>query len=287
MPVRPSRRLRSVIIVPLIMTMCAIPLVISPSAHGAPPRAQTQDTGFAQPFAGPERYLPYAPAKLTSPGQLNRPVGRQAAERIARGLGLTPADALSEKQYRDFVTGSGVGGSKQSAKIIDACLGILTNTNGRPGFGGSILGSYGLYVTKSGMLQSPANASAPTRQVNTLIAPGGYVGNWMRANGARRSLEALYRSAYTAELPFGFFSQQISGEAQLVTNTKNGRTATVGMSMAPPLWLVNFVLLYIVKPDIAAAMPAYWAPIPPAVARAIKASATGQVPYAQYASYFT
>jgi len=58
------------------------------------------------------------------------------------------------------------------------------------------------------------------------------------------------------------------------------------MSMAPPLWIVNFALLYILKPSLAAAMPANWAPIPPAVADAVKASPTGQVAFSDYASYF-
>lgn len=99
-------------------------------------------------------------------------------------------------------------------------------------FGNSVVGSYGLYVNKEGMLQSPpANASAPTRQVNSLIAPGGYVGTWLRNNGAIDTLLALYRSAYTIEVPFGFVAQQMSGEAQLVTNAKAGVTSTVGMSM--------------------------------------------------------
>lgn len=58
------------------------------------------------------------------------------------------------------------------------------------------------------------NASAPTRQVNSLLAPGGYVGTWLRANGATDTLVALYRSAYTVEVPFGFVAQQTSGAAQ-------------------------------------------------------------------------
>ncbi len=96
------------------------------------------------------------------------------------------------------MSGGGIGGSRDAARIIDACLIILTNTTGRPMFGNSVVGSYGLYVNKQGMLQSPANASAPTRQVNSLIAPGGYVGTWLRNNGAIDTLLALYRSAYPA-----------------------------------------------------------------------------------------
>ncbi|WP_257865645.1 hypothetical protein [Gordonia jinghuaiqii] len=257
---------------------------LSAPAVAAP--GQPGPTGFALPFSGAPGFEGLAPPKLTASAQLNRPLGQQAADRIAAGIGLSPRDALSEQQFRAFISGGGVGGSRDAAKIIDACLIILTNTDGRPMYGKSVLGSYGLYVTDQGLLQSPANASAPTRQVNSLIEPGGYVGKWLRDNGATDTLLALYRSAYTVEVPFGFVAQQMSGNAQLVTNTKGGVTTTVGMSMAPPLWLVNFALLYIVKPSLAAAMPAYWAPIPPAVASAIKASPTGQVPYRAYASHF-
>ncbi|MEO9328904.1 hypothetical protein [Gordonia aurantiaca] len=257
-------------------------IATAPSAGAAP----GSDTGFALPFSGAPGFEYLAPPKLTDPAQLNRPLGQAAAERIAAGIGLSPRDALNDTQYRELLSGGGIGGSRAAAKLIDACLIILTNTNGRPMFGDSVVGSYGLYVDKDGMLQSPANASAPTRQVNELIAPGGYVGNWLRANGATHTLLALYRSAYTVQVPFGFVSQQISGTPQLVTNTKGGVTSTVGMSMAPPLWLVNFALLYIVKPSLAAAMPAYWAPIPEPVAAAIKASPTGQVPWSEYRSYF-
>lgn len=259
-----------------------------PTAHAAP----GNDTGFRAPFSGVPAYEHVAPPKLTAAAQLNQPLGQRAADRIATQIGLHRSDALSPQQARQLVTGGGIGGDRQSGKIIEECILILTNTVGRPMLSRidgqvvrSVLGSYGIYVNTKGQLQSPANEAAPTRQVNTLIAPGGYVGNWLRANGATDTLLALYRSAYTVQLLPGFISQQISGAAQLVTNTKGGTTTTVGMSMAPPLWIVNFALIYIVNPRLAAQMPAYWAPIPSVVARAIEASPTGQVPYARYARY--
>ncbi|MBS9375344.1 hypothetical protein [Rhodococcus sp. B50] len=249
-------------------------------------------TGFSIPFSGAPDYEHLAPTQVTEPSQLHAPLGQQRADDIARQIGLSPEDALSEQQARDLTSGGGVGGSREAADIINACVDILTNTTGRPLYSDivgesvpSTLASYGLYVNPDGLLQSPANADAPTRQVNTLIAPGGYVGNWLRDNGATRTLIALYRSAYTVQAVYGFAAQQISGSAQLVTNTKDGVESEVGMSMAPPLWIVNFALIYVVDPALAAAMPAYWAPIPPEVVEAVKASPTGQVPYADYASY--
>ena len=138
-----------------------------------------------------------------------------------------------------------------------------------------VLASYGLLVNTDGLLQSPANADAPTRQANAVIEPGGDLGKWCRKNGARKSLRMLYRSAYTAEAVYGNKAQQLAGTAQLVPNTK-GRVATaVGMSMAPAIWSVNFALIYTLNPAKAAKMPARWTPIPCEVVDAIEATPTG------------
>ena len=88
------------------------------------------------------------------------------------------------------------------------------------------------------------------------------------------------------EAAYGFAAQQISGKAQLVTNAEGGVSTEVGMSMAPALWLVNFTLIYTLNPALAADMPAYWAPIPANVARAILRSPTGQVRYSKFESAF-
>ncbi len=55
--------------------------------------------------------------------------------------------------------------------------------------------------------------------------------------------------------------------------------------MAPSIWIVNFALIYVLNPTLAASMPARWTPIPDAVATALHWSPTGQVPYSDYASY--
>jgi hypothetical protein len=96
----------------------------------------------------------------------------------------------------------------------------------------------------------------------------------------------LYRSAYTSEVVYGNKSQQQSGVAQLVPNQKGAQSSTVGMSMAPSIWTVNFALIYTLNPKLAAKMPARWTPIPGNVAVAIAASPTGQVPFSEYESSF-
>lgn len=248
-------------------------------------------TGFTQPFAGPPEYLPWADTEVTDPAQLHAPIGQARADEIAAQLGLNKADAFTPQQYLDFTSGGGVGGNAASAALVNESAAILTNTVGRPlssTIDGqtttSVLASYGIYVNPSGVLMSPANSDAPTRQVNSVIAPGGYLGTWCRANGCEATVDALYASAYRDEVVYGLFSQQISGVAQLVPNTRGGVSAQVGMSMAPSIWFTNFALLYMLNPEVGAAMPAYWAPIPPTVAEAILASPNGQVPYCEYAS---
>ena len=263
--------------------------VASQEAGAAAATATSGDTGFAQPFAGASQYEHLGPTEVVRPTQLNRPIGQRVADAIAKQAGLTRADAFTRKQYVAFIAGRGVGGSPADAKVIDESVRIFTNTVRRPLISDvdghktrSVLASYGLFVNRSGLLESLANLDAPTRQANAIIAPGGYLGTWCEANGCASSMDALYKSAYTEEAVYGDDAQQISGTAQLVTNTKSGVSTVVGMSMVPSIWLVNFALLYVLNPAVAAKMPAYWAPIPSAVADAILASPTGQVPYSEY-----
>lgn len=248
-------------------------------------------TGFTQPFSGTPEYQHLAPIQITNTDQLNQPIGRLVADKIARQLGLTEADTFTNQQYLEFITGKGVKGDPAAAKLVDESVRIFTNTTGRPLYSNvngeikqSVLASYGLFVNTSGSLESLANLDAPTRKANSIIAPGGYLGTWCRANGATKSLTALYKSAYTLEAVYGNKSQKISSNAQLVANHLGGVSSEVGMSMVPSIWFVNFLLLYLLNPAVAADMPAKWAPIPSTVADAILASPTGQVPYAAYES---
>jgi len=289
--VRFGAMLATAMAVVVLASVAGLPAT-GPGNAGAAVRGATP-TGFAPPFSGDPRYESLAPGEITDPGQLNAPIGLAAADTIAKGLGLRRSDAFTPSQFAEFISGGGTGGIRAAAAVFDESVRILTNTVGRPLYSEvngvltpSVLASYGLFVNKKGMLESPANKRAPTRQVNRLIAPGGYLGRWCRANSATKSLVALYRSAYTIEAAYGYASQKISGAAQLVANTQAGVTVEVGMSMAPTIWLVNFALIYILSPVLAADLPAYWAPIPGPVADALLASPTGQVPYAQFASEF-
>jgi hypothetical protein len=256
-------------------------------------QAATPAAGFSQPYAGTPKYQQYAPTEATSPGQINRPIGAKRADRIARKLGLDKAHAFTAKQYALFISGKGIGGNKKAAGLVDASVRIFTNTTRRPLYANvdgkatpTVLSSYGLFVNPAGLLMSLANTSAPTRKVNSVLEPGGYLGTWCRANGAEDSLRMLYQSAYTSEVVYGNKSQQQSGVDQLVPNQRGARSSTVGMSMAPSIWIVNFVAVYTLNPKLAAFMPARWTPIPEDVVQAIQASPAGQVSYGDYRSSF-
>ena len=58
------------------------------------------------------------------------------------------------------------------------------------------------------------------------------------------------------------------------------------MAMAPSIWVVNFLLIYSLNPELAANMPARWAAIPAEVAEALYASEEGKIPYADVQQYF-
>ncbi len=257
------------------------------ASRGEADATRSSTSGFEQPYAGTPKYQRFAPPQATRQSEINRPLGVRAADRIAQAIGLDKADVFTDRQYALFISGKGVGGERAPAELVDESVRILTNTIGTTLYTKVegkvtpvVVGSYGLMVNTEGMLESPANATAPTRLVNSVIEPGGYLSTWCKNNGAEASLRALYRSAFTSEAAWGNRAQRQSGVAQLVPN----RFQVVGMSMAPPLWLVNFSLIYTLDPKLAAKMPAYWTPIPADVALAIAESPTGQVPYSEYRS---
>jgi hypothetical protein len=251
------------------------------------------ETGFTIPFSGPLKFEYLAPTQATNRRQINRPIGQERANEIAGQMRLKEQHTLNDRQFREFISGRGCGGDPEMAALADRSVQIFTNTKGRPLYSlvdgvrtPTVLASYGLFVNKRGELMSLANQAAPTRIANVLLEPGGYINTWFLHNHAKRSLFQLYTSAYTKEAFYGFIAQSISPPSQLVTNTKLGVRRQVGMSMAPALWLTNFALLYTLKPEIAAKMPAYWTPIPEPVAEALRNSRTGRVRYSDYASYF-
>lgn len=291
--------------------LVAVPLTGASTAYAEP----VLNSGFEQPFAGPKKYLPFAPKEATRSRQVNQPLGQARADALATAFGFDKDKAFTASQFRKFVTGRGKGSwtgaeRAKAAELVDISTSYLTNTTANPIYRTIdgvrtevVLGSYGLIVNKDGMLESPANASSPVRQVNWILAPNeicrfpeiepppgipcGYMGKWMRKNGARDTLKELYASAYTVEAVYGSQSQGSSEPWELVSNTRDdGSVATVGMAMAPSIWIANFLLIYALNPSLAANMPAKWVAIPTEVSEALYASESGQIPYADFQQYF-
>ena len=257
-----------------------------------PPQEQR---GFIGGAAGVKYLEQYAPTQIVSDNQLNQPLGQEKADAIAESLGLNKSLCFTEQQYQAFITGQGEDGSgnPEDAELVDESVKLLTNICGNPlirVIDGKItqivLGSYGLIVNEAGELESPANPDAPTRQVNSVIKPGGYLSTWCKANGAEKSLLMLYSSAYSLQLPYAIAAQHEGTVTELVLYADCSNSAVTGMSMAPSVWEANFCLIYVLNPELAANMPAYWAPIPKNVVKALEQSPNGQVHFRDYSSYF-
>jgi len=285
-----ERPLRAFVLIVGLAVLCVPTVGLARVVVGAVAPA----SGFSQPYAGNPRYQQYAPIEAGDPGWINRPIGAREADRIARKLGLSKLHAFTAKQYALFISGNGKGGNKRYAELVDESVRIFTNTTDRPLYSdvdgkriASVLSSYGLFVDKSGRLMSLANESAPTRKVNVVLKPTGYLTKWCQLNGCQDSVQMLYDSAYTSEVVSGGLSQAKSGVDQLVVNKKPSGSSTVGMSMVPSIWIVNFAAVYTLNPKLAAYMPARWTPIPDDVVQAVKDShQRGWVPYSDYISSF-
>lgn len=169
------------------------------------------------------------------------------ADRIARKLGLTKAHAFTSKQYALFISAKGADGDKTAAALVDASVRIFTNTTGRP-----------LYANVDSKVTPTVLSS-----YGLFVNPAGMLMSLANTGAPTRKVNAV-----------------------LAPGGKGGRSAIVGMSMAPSIWIVNFVAVYTLNPKLAAFMPARWTPIPADVVQAIKASPTGQVPYSEYESSF-
>ncbi len=256
-------------------------------------QALPNDTGFTSPDLGAEEVANLSAPKTTESSQFNRPIGQTLADEIATGMGFSKVNSFTNQQYLEIVLGAGVTGDPEKAVFFGQSVGLFINNIGFPLYSTvngeittSVLSSFGLIVDPAGNLESLANDTSPSKQVNTLLTPDiGYLAQWCDRNGCKLSLVKLYESFYPQEAAYGYLAQQAADPFQLVTNTKDGATTEVGMSMSPSIWLTNFILLYALNPKFAALMPAFWTPIPPNIATALHDDGSaGQADFSQYAA---
>ena len=257
--------------------------------------ATSYSQGFSEPYCGEKEWEKYTPTPIdASSPKLHEGIGRERADELAKIFGIEKRKCLSSMKFLQLISGSGVGGNMTETLILNQATNwfinskdnpIICNINGVPT--PIVLGSYGLMVNEDGKLQSLAQDSSPCRKANELLAPGGYLPTWFKANGAEDSMIMFWASkALRDGVIYGSISQIIAEKnAELVEYKSGASSAYVGMSMIPPIWIVNFIAVYVLDPELAALMPAYWTPIPTPVKEALIASPTGQVNYDDFKQY--
>jgi len=133
--------------------------------------------------------------------------------------------------------------------------------------------------------------SKPTRRqfVTGAAVAAGLYGVWHRASGPALAGEMQMRikSLVTVTLAFwmmvsvGYLDAQERGAA----GPPIAYVEPLGVPLAPPMYLVNFLLMYFSNPEIAAYMPAYRAPLPQEVYKCLVEHPDG-CPYADMEPYF-
>ena len=257
--------------------------------------ATSYSQGFSEPYCGEKEWEKYTPTPIDSSSPtLHEGIGRARADELAKIFGIEKRKCLSSIKFLSLISGSGVKGNMTETLILNQATNWFINSKDNPiicNIDGVptpiVLGSYGLMVNEDGKLQSLAQDSSPCREANGLLAPGGYLPTWFKANGAEDSMIMFWASkALRDGVIYGSISQTIAEKnAELVEYKSGVASAYVGMSMIPPIWIVNFIAVYVLDPDLAALMPAFWTPIPTPVKEALMASPTGQVNYDDFKQY--
>jgi hypothetical protein len=104
-----------------------------------------------------------APAEDRQPEQINEPLGRKRADRLAKLLGIKPDIILTNEEYQCLI---GVPPRDVSREIIYACSLDLTNSSGNTDIP---LSSYGLYLNLKGDVRSDCAPQAPCLEFNKLF----------------------------------------------------------------------------------------------------------------------
>ncbi|MGA9717841.1 MAG: hypothetical protein WBQ79_06130 [Acidobacteriaceae bacterium] len=110
------------------------------------------------------RWRNLAPPEDRQPEQINQPLGRKNADRLAKLLGVEPDMILTDAEYQCLI---GTPPRDVSREIIYACSLDLTNSNGNTDIP---LSSYGLFLNLKGDVASDCAPQAPCLEFNKLFA---------------------------------------------------------------------------------------------------------------------
>jgi hypothetical protein len=105
-----------------------------------------------------------APPEDRRADQINEPLGRKNADRLAKLLGIKPDMILTNEEYKCLI---GAPPRNQDQEIIYACSIDLTNSKGNTDIP---LSSWGLYQNSNGDVRSNCAPQAPCLEFNNLFA---------------------------------------------------------------------------------------------------------------------
>ena len=89
----------------------------------------------------------------------------------------------------------------------------------------------------------------------------------------------------TLAIAVSLWAGPLAAQESEVSQSLQDTTEFYGPPISPAIYLVNFLLLYMVNPRVAANMPAYKAPIPKAVVACLEQNPNG-CPYGAFAHLF-
>ena len=242
-------------------------------------------------------YSNLAPPFTLNPRRINLPLGRERADAIADELGITEEMLLTRSEYRKFLGTPKTRAQNEDQETIYDCVQFLTNSKANPfkvdtnGDGRIdqrvVLGSYGMSVVNVDSklyiqtdCYEEGNYQAQCLKFNALAK--GYLQKWSLENGSYAKWRAMLKLPSFKKLSAASLQCQneyVDSNACIVDlkgiEVSDQRYA--GIPMAPTLWLINFMFIYKMNPNMAAKMPGFAALIPDDIAEdMIQAQADGE-----------
>ncbi|NUA27512.1 hypothetical protein FCJ59_12005 [Cupriavidus basilensis] len=125
--------------------------------------SQNKDAAWPPSCQTNPRWANLAPPQYRQPDQINQPLGRKNADKIAQLLGVDQGMILTDEEYACLI---GTPPRDVAQEIIFACSIDLTNSTGNTDVP---LSSYGLYLSE-GDVRSNCAPNAPCLEFNALFA---------------------------------------------------------------------------------------------------------------------
>ena len=250
-------------------------------------------------------YSHLAPSFTLNPRKINQPLGRKKADAIAEELGITKDMLLTRSEYRKFLGTPETRAQNSDQATIYDCVQFLTNSKANPykvdlnGDGRIdervILGSYGMSVVDVNSelyiqtdCYEEGGYQAQCLKFNKLAK--GYLQKWSLENGTYKQWREMLKLSSFKKLTAASLQCQneyVDSNACIVDlkGTQDSEQRYAGVPLAPTLWLINFMFIYKMNPNMAAKMPGYAALIPEDIAKDMIQAQADEQPGLYYEDY--